>query len=238
MTGYNWQGEPATTALFPDPMPQIFHPSTNTISRVSIAGGIGLLAVLAAVGGGLFDSSYLTGVAVPREQPIPFSHAHHVGGLGIDCRYCHTTVERAAFAGIPPTETCMNCHRQIWSQSPLLEPVRASYRTGEPLHWNRVNDVAGFVYFDHSIHVAKGVGCVTCHGRVDEMPLVWRQATLYMSWCLECHRQPWRYVRPREHVFDLAWQPPDDQEALGRRLVGEYAIMDTAHLTSCSTCHR
>jgi hypothetical protein len=219
-------------------MPQIFHPSTNTISRVSIAGGIGLLAVLAAVGGGLFDSSYLTGVSVPREQPIPFSHAHHVGGLGIDCRYCHTSVERSSFAGIPPTETCMNCHRQIWSQSPMLEAVRASYRTGEPLRWNRVYDLPGFAYFDHSIHVAKGVGCVTCHGRVDTMPLLWREASLYMSWCVNCHREPWRHLRPREHVFDLEWQPTEDQETLGRRLARDYDVKDPHTLTSCSTCHR
>jgi hypothetical protein len=219
-------------------MPQIFHPSTNTISRVSIAGGIGLLAVLAAVGGGLFDSSYLTSVDVPQEQPIPFSHAHHVGGIGIDCRYCHTTVERSSFAGIPPTETCMNCHKQIWAQSPMLEPVRASYRTGEPLRWNRVYDLPGFAYFDHSIHVAKGVGCVTCHGRVDQMPLLWREASLYMNWCVDCHREPWRAVRPREHVFDLDWQPAEPQETLGRRLVEAYGIMDARELTSCSVCHR
>lgn len=219
-------------------MPQIFHPSTNTISRVSIAGGVGLLAVLAAVGGGLFDSSYLTGVGVPREQPIPFSHAHHVGGLGIDCRYCHTTVERSSFAGIPPTETCMSCHKQIWSQSAMLEPVRASYRTGQPMRWNRVYELPDFAYFDHSIHVAKGVGCVTCHGRVDEMPLLWREATLYMNWCVDCHREPWRHLRPREHVFDLDWQPAEPQEALGRRLVQDYDIMDPQHLTSCYICHR
>ena len=205
---------------------------------MSIAGAIGLLAVLAAVGGGLFDSSYLTGVEVPREQPIPFSHAHHVGQLGIDCRYCHTSVERSSFAGIPPTETCMNCHRQIWSQSPMLEAVRASYRTEQPLHWNRVYDLPGFVYFDHSIHVAKGVGCVSCHGRVDGMPLLWREASLYMNWCVGCHREPWRHLRPREHVFDLDWQPTEEQETLGRRLAREYGVLDPMTLTSCSTCHR
>ena len=219
-------------------MPQIFHPSTNTISRVSIAGTIALLGVVGAVAGGLFESTYLTGVRVPQEQPVPFSHAHHVGGLGIDCRYCHTTVETSSFAGIPATEVCMNCHRQIWSGAPMLEPVRASYRTGQPLHWNRIYDLPGFAYFDHSIHVAKGVGCVSCHGRVDEMPLLWRANTLYMKWCLDCHREPSRFVRPREHVFELDWRPSEDQETLGRRLVKEYGIMDREHLTSCYVCHR
>jgi hypothetical protein len=219
-------------------MSQIFHPSTNTISRVSIAGGIALLAVVAAVGGGLVDSAYLTQVDVPQEQPVPFSHAQHVGGLGIDCRYCHTTVEQSSFAGIPPTETCMACHKQIWAASPMLEPVRASYRSGQPMRWNRVYDLPGFAYFDHGIHVAKGVGCVTCHGRVDQMPLLWREHTLSMSWCVDCHRAPWRHVRPREHVFDLTWQPAEDQEVLGRRLVETYRIRDPHALTSCSVCHR
>jgi len=219
-------------------MPQIFHPSTNTISRVSIAGIIIVLGVAGAVAGGLFESTYLTGVRVPQEQPVPFSHAHHVGGLGIDCRYCHTTVETSSFAGMPPTETCMNCHKQIWSAAPMLEPVRASFRSGQPMRWNRVYDLPGFAYFDHSIHVAKGVGCVTCHGRVDEMPLLWRANTLYMQWCLGCHTDPSRFVRPREHVFDLDWQPSEDQATLGRRLVQEYAIMDREHLTSCYVCHR
>jgi len=219
-------------------MPQIFHPSTNTIARVSIAAAVALIALVGAVGGSLVDSTYLTRVNVPEVQPIPFSHAHHVGGLGIDCRYCHTTVERTAFAGIPATEICMNCHRQIWSQSPMLEPVRASWRSGEPLRWNRVYDLPGFAYFDHSIHIHKGVGCVTCHGRVDTMPLLWRANTLYMNWCLDCHREPWRHLRPREHVFDMDWQPDEDQGTLGRRLAKEYEVMDQRELTSCSVCHR
>jgi hypothetical protein len=219
-------------------MPQIFHPSTNTISRVSIAGAIVLVVLVAAVGGSLVESTYLTDVNTPQVQPVPFSHAHHVGGLGLDCRYCHTTVEVSSFAGIPATEVCMNCHRQIWSDSAMLEPVRASWRSGQPLRWNRVYDLPGFAYFDHSIHVHKGVGCVTCHGRIDEMPLVWRANSLYMQWCLECHRAPWRHLRPREHVFDLAWQPDEDQEALGRRLMKDYDVMEPTALTSCSVCHR
>ena len=219
-------------------MPQIFHPSTNTISRVSIAGVLAVVALAGAVGGSLVDSTYLTSVRVPQVQPVPFSHEHHVGGLGIDCRYCHTTVETSSVAGVPATEICMNCHKQIWSRSGMLEPVRASFRTGEPLRWNRVYDLPGFAYFDHSIHVNKGAGCATCHGRVDEMPLLWRANALQMGWCLDCHREPWRHLRPREAVFSMDWQPDEDQETLGRRLVRAYDIMDRAHLTSCSVCHR
>ncbi|HEY1265866.1 MAG TPA: cytochrome c3 family protein [Candidatus Binatia bacterium] len=215
-------------------MAQIFHRSTNTISRVSIFGGVALLLALLAAGAAISRSSYLTEVSVVRAQPVQFSHRHHVGDDGIDCRYCHTSVEKSSFAGIPSTKICMNCHTQIWADSPLLEPVRASFRTGKSLEWTRVHNLPGFVYFDHSIHVNKGVGCSTCHGRVDQMPLMWRENTLYMEWCLECHRAPERFVRPREQVFNMAWQPPQDQLALGQRLVREYNIQK---LTSCSVCH-
>jgi len=216
-------------------MPQIFHPSTNTFSRVTIFGAVIVIVVLAFVGGSLQRSSYTTEVGTPREQPIPFSHRHHVGGIGIDCRYCHTSVEDAAFAGIPSTQTCMNCHRQIWSTSALLEPVRESFRTDKSLTWIRVNDLPDFVYFDHSIHVRKGVGCATCHGRVDHMPLMWRTQTLHMEWCLDCHRHPEQYLRPRDKVFTMDWEPPADQIALGIRLVHDYGVNS---MTSCSACHR
>jgi hypothetical protein len=219
-------------------MPQIFHPSTNTISRLSIFGALFVLAGLAWVAAQVNRSGYVTQAGVVRAQPVPFSHQHHVGGLGIDCRYCHTTVEESAFAGIPPTKTCMNCHGQIWSDSPMLEPVRASFRTSEALVWTRVHDVPDFVYFNHSIHVHKGVGCETCHGRVDRMPLMWQQESLQMEWCLECHRYPERFVRPREQVFRMGWEPAGDQVALGRRLVKEYRIRSADILTSCSICHR
>jgi hypothetical protein len=219
-------------------MAQIFRPSTNTLARASIVGG-GLLAViLGLAAGGFVYSSYMTGVGVPRIQPVPFSHKHHVADAGIDCRYCHTSVEQSSFAGIPPTKTCINCHSQLWADSPMLEPVRESWRTGRSLEWVRVHNLADFVYFNHSIHVSKGVGCVTCHGRVDQMPLIWKVKTLYMEWCLECHRAPERFVRPREHVFSMDWQPAEDQISLGRRLVKEYKIQNAAQLTSCSTCHR
>jgi hypothetical protein len=219
-------------------MSQIFHRSTNTIARFSIFGAL----FFVAFAGWLFDavnrSPYVTRQAVARVQPVQFSHQHHVGAMGIDCRYCHTTVERTAFANVPPTKTCMNCHTQIWAVSPELEPVRASFRTGTSIEWVRVHDLPDFVYFNHSIHVAKGIGCETCHGRVDRMPLVAQAVNLQMDWCLECHRNPERYVRPREEVFTMGWEPSGDQLALGRKLVREYGIRGPSALTSCSTCHR
>lgn len=216
-------------------MAQIFHPSTNTISRVSIFGGIILVCVIVAAIAAINRSSYVTGVGVARLQPVPFSHKHHISDVGIDCRYCHTSVEESAFAGVPATQICMNCHSQIWADSAMLEPVRASARAGTSLEWTRVHNLPGFVYFDHSIHVKKGVGCATCHGRVDGMPLMRRENSLYMEWCLECHREPERFVRPREFVFSMDWQPPEDRLSLGRKLVDEYRIKK---LTSCSVCHR
>ena len=216
-------------------MPQIFHRSTNTFSKASIFGSVFILAFLLWLFGAWSRSSWATQAGVAREQPVPFSHPHHVGDVGLDCRYCHTTVETSGFANIPPTKTCMNCHSQIWSTSPTLEPVRASFRTGESIRWTRVHDLPDFVYFNHSIHVNKGVGCETCHGRVDRMPLMWQESSLQMEWCLDCHRHPEQYVRPREEVFTMGYEPPIEQEELGRRLVKEYKIQS---LTSCSTCHR
>jgi hypothetical protein len=216
-------------------MAQIFHPSTNTISRLTIFGGIIIIAAVVAGLAAINESPYITEVGVARSQPVPFSHKHHVGDDGIDCRYCHTSVEESSFAGIPPTKTCMNCHTQIWPESPILEPVRESFRTGRSIQWTRVHNLPGFVYFNHSIHVQTGIGCVTCHGRVDKMPLMWRENTLYMDWCLECHRAPERFVRPRQYVFSMEYQAPSDQLALGQKLVKEYRIQK---LTSCSTCHR
>jgi hypothetical protein len=216
-------------------MSQVFHPSTNTISKVSIFGAVFILAGLGWLVLQIARSSYVTQAHVARPQPVPFSHKHHVAGIGIDCRYCHTTVEESAFAGIPPTKTCMNCHSQIWADSPTLEPVRESYRTDVSLEWTRVHDVADFVYFDHSIHISKGVGCVTCHGRVDQMPLAWKVETLQMEWCLDCHRNPELYVRPRDQVFSMDWEPDEDQRLLGARLMEEYNIQTS---TDCSVCHR
>jgi hypothetical protein len=216
-------------------MTQIFHHSTNTLSKLSIFGALFLAAGTLWLVLEINRSPYVTQAGVAREQPVPFSHAHHVAGLGIDCRYCHTSVETSATAGIPPTKTCMNCHSQIWSDSPTLEPVRESFRSERSIEWAKVNDLPDFVYFNHSAHVNQGVGCTTCHGRVDLMPLMWQEASLTMEWCLDCHRQPERYLRPRAEVYNAAYEPPADQLALGRSLVKEYGIHTR---TSCSTCHR
>jgi hypothetical protein len=202
---------------------------------LTIFGGIIFLIAVFSATAAIYNSPYISGVGVPREQPVPFSHKHHVTDDGIDCRYCHTSVENSSFAGIPSVKICMNCHTQIWSQSPVLAPVRESFRTGGSLEWTRVHNLPGFVYFNHSIHVHKGMGCSTCHGRIDQMPLTWRVNTLYMEWCLDCHQQPEQYVRPREAVFDMNYQPPRDQLAVGEKLVKQYKIQK---LTSCSTCHR
>jgi hypothetical protein len=219
-------------------MAQIFHPSTNTISRVSLFSALFLIAFLFWVLAEIQRSPYVTEANMEREQPVQFSHKHHVADDGIDCRYCHTSVETSAFAGIPPTKTCMNCHSQIFRDSPYLEPVRESLRTGRPIEWTRVHQLPDFVHFDHSIHVNKGVGCATCHGQVEQMPLVRQVVSLQMEWCLGCHRQPESYLRPRDQVFNMTWQPPSDQLEQGRRLAKLYRIRSVEELTSCSTCHQ
>ena len=216
-------------------MPQIFHRSTNTLSKVSIFGGVILAGTIIAAAYTLDRGAFNTDVAVVKEQPVPFSHKHHVADDGIDCRYCHTSVETSHFAGLPATEICMSCHSQIWSNAALLEPVRASWRTGESLQWTRVHDLPEYVYFNHSIHIAKGVGCATCHGRVDKMPLMFKANTLNMNWCLECHRQPEKFLRPKEEVFNMTYEAPPNQLELGRELVKKYHVQS---LTDCYTCHR
>lgn len=219
-------------------MSQLFHRSSNIYSRLSILAVVVFLTVLTTVVVVISWSGYVTEQGVTRDQPIQFSHAHHVSSMGIDCRYCHTSVEESSFANIPPTKTCMNCHSQIWTNAPILEPVRASFRENRPLQWWRVHDLPDFVYFNHSIHVNKGVGCATCHGPIDQMPLVYQENNLQMRWCLNCHRNPAKYVRPRDQVFNMNWVPPSDDPGLGARLVKEYKIADVRQLTSCSTCHR
>ena len=216
-------------------MSQVFHRSTNIWSKVSIVLGLTFVTFLTWIVVSVSWSGYVTGQGVTVDQPVQFSHAHHVGSMGIDCRYCHTTVEESPFANIPPTKTCMNCHSQIWTNAPILEPVRASFRDNSPLQWTRVHDLPDFVYFNHSIHVAKGVGCATCHGRVDRMPLMLQENSLQMRWCLECHRNPERFVRPRGEVFTMGYRPPVPQSVLGPRLVNDYGIQTK---TTCSTCHR
>jgi hypothetical protein len=216
-------------------MAQIFHRSTNTIARLSIYGAVILIALLGYAVDVVNKTSYVTEVNNARPQPVPFSHKHHVGELGLDCRYCHTSVEVSSSAGMPPTETCMTCHSQIWTNSEMLEPVRASYTNSKSISWTRVNAVPDFVYFNHSIHVAKGVGCTTCHGPIGQMNITWRGQTLYMRWCLECHNAPERFLRPRSEVFDAFYQAPSNQLTLGRQLMKEYKVQK---LTTCTTCHR
>jgi len=183
-------------------MSQVFPKSANAWSKASVLAVVFVLLSLGWVVLTLQRSDFVTSANQFVEQPVQFSHQHHAGGVGIDCRYCHTSVEVSASAGIPPTKTCINCHSQIWSTSPYLEPVRASFRDDTPLNWVKVHDLPDFVYFNHSIHVAKGVGCETCHGRVDKMPLMIQKVSLQMEWCLDCHRDPSRFVRPREDYDD------------------------------------
>jgi hypothetical protein len=232
-------------------MAQIFHRSTNSHSRATIFGAVFVVAALFWAAAQVQRSPYVTYAGVVRPQPAPFSHQHHVAGLGIDCRYCHTSVENSRFAGIPPTKTCMNCHAQIWTKAPMLEPVRESFRTDKSLVWTRVNDLPDFVYFDHSIHINKGVGCNTCHGPVDRMPLMYNYASLQMEWCLNCHRAPEKNLRPRDQVFNMRYQAPTadspvivdgksfvDQDSLGLYLVKAYKLRSERDITSCNTCHR
>jgi formamidopyrimidine-DNA glycosylase len=216
-------------------MAQIFHRSSNSVAKVSIVAVLLMVCGVVLAAYKINAGSFITDVDVAPGQPVPFSHKHHVGDDGIDCRYCHTSVETSSFAGLPPTETCMGCHSQIWANAELLEPVRASFRTGKSLEWTRVHDLPDFAYFNHSIHVNKGIGCSTCHGRIDQMPLTYKVNSLYMQWCIECHRNPARFVRPRDQVFNTAYQYPSDQLDLGARLVKEYKIQS---LTDCVTCHR
>ncbi len=216
-------------------MAQLFPKQANGLSQASIAAG-------AAIGGSvllalflLARSGYATGEGTPYDQNVPFSHNHHTTGVGIDCRYCHTTVETSATASIPPTQTCMNCHSQIWTFAPMLEPVRESYRTGKSLEWRKVNDLPDFAYFNHSAHVNKGVGCTTCHGQIGEMPLVYQAQSLQMQWCLNCHNNPEQFLRLKSEVYAAVWNPPANQLEVGAKLRAEYKANPRV---SCSTCHR
>jgi menaquinone reductase, multiheme cytochrome c subunit len=174
-------------------------------------------------------------VGYQPEQPVPYSHALHAGELGIDCRYCHNTVEQAAMAAIPPTETCMNCHQRVRTASAKLEPIRQSFSSGQPVEWVKVHDLPDYAYFNHSAHVTRGVGCVSCHGRIDQMEVVHQEKPLSMAWCVECHRAPEEVLRPPSEVTNMRWQPPEDQLAFGAKLREQGNINPP---TDCSTCHR
>ncbi len=233
-------------------MAQIFHRSANSLSRLSILAVIVVVSVLLWVALEAQKSPYATYQGMRQAQPVPFSHQHHNAGLGIDCRYCHTSVEQSSYAGVPPTKTCMNCHSQIWTNAAMLEPVRESYRTGNSLMWTKVNYLPDYVYFNHSIHVNKGVGCATCHGPVNEMPFMYQESSMRMEWCLECHRGTEKYLRPKDQVFNMNYQQPSsshpvqladgskyiEQEQLGAALKSQYHVRTVQDLTSCNTCHR
>ncbi len=219
-------------------MAQLFSRRANSHARMIL-----VAVVLLVCGGGwatseIFWSPYTTYVGIPFSQPVPFSHQHHVAGLGIDCRYCHNSVETSAFAGMPATDTCMTCHSQLWTEAPLLAPVRASLAGNTPIKWTRVHDLPDFAYFNHSIHVAKGVGCSTCHGQVDQMPLTFKTQTLYMRWCIDCHQAPQRYLRPADQIYNMSWQAPAGQASLGQQLAMTNHVDLSGRLTNCSTCHR
>jgi hypothetical protein len=217
---------------------QSFPPIANTIARLSIV-ALGLLVIVVAVFLLLRMHSPLTKapVGIPIEQPVRFSHQLHASQLNLDCRYCHSQVQTTAFAGIPDTYTCMTCHSQVALDSELLQPVRDSYTNTTRIEWKAVHSLAQHVYFNHSIHVNKGVGCETCHGRVDQMPIVWRQEVMTMRWCLDCHQAPEKYIRPLEAVYQFGYTSAEDQVTLGSKLVQEYHI-DVNGLTDCAVCHR
>jgi hypothetical protein len=218
-------------------MAQVFHRSANNIAKTSIVLAVILAGVAFYIVTQIARSSYVTGKFLEKQQPVQFSHKHHTGDDGIDCRYCHTSVETTASAGMPPTQTCMNCHSQIWSDSPYLEPVRASFRENKPIEWERVHDLPEYAYFNHSIHINKGVGCSSCHGDVANMPAVYQVNTLQMEWCLSCHRDTENNIRPQSEIYNTAWVnnlTPEER----KRLKEEYQIRPTEMLTSCSTCHR
>lgn len=216
----------------------VFSPKWNTIATLSVFAVALAIVIFFVVLYTIYRASYITDAGLIKPQPLPFSHAHHAAGAGLDCRYCHTMVESAAFAGMPTTKTCMTCHSQLWWDSPALAPVRNSFEANRPLFWSRIQRVPDFVYFDHSIHIAKGVGCSTCHGRIDHMPMTYRYRALYMSECLDCHRQPEKYLRPKERIFDMAWVPPANQLEIGQQLSKNYHLRPAWSLTNCSTCHR
>ncbi len=219
-------------------MPPLFPPRSNLIAKASIVIGLVLLAAAIAVAVWYVHSPTFTHVGESVAQPVTFPHSFHVSGLGLDCRYCHATVDRSSFADFPPTETCMSCHSQVALDNPALEPVRQSWATGQPIAWNRVNQLPDFVYFDHHIHVDKGIGCENCHGRVDQMITDVKANTFYMAWCLDCHRDPSEFIRPVDQVFEMGYVPTTDQAVLGPQLMRDYNIQTANELMKCSTCHR
>jgi hypothetical protein len=214
-------------------MAQVFDRSSNALARASLV-LTGLIVIALGVAlNSLQRSPWVTRQGQRPDQPVPFSHKHHVEGLGLQCQYCHTSVEKSSYAGIPPTKTCMNCHSQIWTDAQLLEPVRESWATGKSINWIRVHDLPDYVYFNHEIHVNKGIGCASCHGRVDEMPLMYEENTLQMEWCLNCHRDPGKNLRPTSEIYNMAWSGPSTDKPVWCTSTGKGG--PTAQQVSCVT---
>jgi hypothetical protein len=214
-------------------MAQVFDRSSNALARASLV-LTGLIVIALGVAlNSLQRSPWVTRQGQRPDQPVPFSHKHHVEGLGLQCQYCHTSVEKSSYAGIPPTKTCMNCHSQIWTDAQLLEPVRESWATGKSINWIRVHDLPDYVYFNHEIHVNKGIGCASCHGRVDEMPLMYEENTLQMEWCLNCHRDPGKNLRPTSEIYNMAWAGPSTDKPVWCTSTGKGG--PTAQQVSCVT---
>ncbi len=219
-------------------MAQVFDRSSNALARFSLVLTGVIVIALGVTLDQLQRSPWVTRQGQRPDQPVPFSHKHHVQGLGLQCQYCHTQVEKAAYAGIPPTKTCINCHAQIWTNAELLEPVRQSWATGASIQWIRVHDLPDYVYFNHGIHVNKGIGCASCHGRVDEMPLMYQQNTLQMEWCLNCHRNPAVNLRPTSEIYNMAWAGPSNDKPVWCTSTvngGASGTGPTAQNVSCTT---
>ena len=215
-------------------MAQIFDRSSNALARMCLVLTGLIVIALGVTLDQLQRSPWVTRQGQRADQPVPFSHKHHVQGLGLQCQYCHTTVENSSYAGVPPTRTCMNCHAQIWTNAQLLEPVRESWRTGQSIPWIKVHDLPDFVFFNHEIHVNKGIGCESCHGRVDEMPLMYAQNTLQMEWCLDCHRNPAKNLRPTGEIYNIAWQAPGLDKPVWCSAAGDNTGVPTAESVSCT----
>ena len=215
-------------------MAQVFDRSSNALARGSLVLTGLIVIALAVTLNSLQRSPWVTRQGQRAEQPVPFSHKHHVEGLGLQCQYCHTSVEKSSYAGIPPTKTCINCHSQIWTNATLLEPVRESWATGQSIPWIRVHDLPDYVYFNHEIHVNKGIGCASCHGRVDEMPIMYEENSLQMEWCLNCHRDPGKNMRPTSEIYNMAWAGPSSDKPVWCGNNGKTGV-PTAQTVNCTT---
>jgi len=216
-------------------MAQVFDRSSNALARASLVLTGLIVIALGVTLDQLQRSPWVTRQGQRPDQPIPFSHKHHVEGLGLQCQYCHTTVEVSSYAGIPPTKTCINCHAQIWTNAGLLQPVRDSWATGQSIQWIKVHDLPDFVYFNHSIHVNKGIGCASCHGRVDQMPLMYMENSLQMEWCLDCHRNPAKNLRPTSEIYNMAWEKPAEERPVWCSVADDKSGVPTAQSVSCTT---